>query len=866
MVTRDTFPLTSASHTAIAVLTCVLLGMPAQTFAQAPGSVQGLVQDQSGALVPHAAVELLDGAGTIVATTQTDLSGAFSFTGVSPGDYTIRTSLEGFKPIMTRVRVALGRRATVQKLTLELASIAQEITVERDAASLGTRADANRDAVTIDSAALRDIPIFDRDVVGTLSRFLDASALGTGGVTLVVDGMEARKVGVAPSAIQQVKINQDPYSAEFPRPGRGRIEVITKAGTDKYKGSMDFTFRDAQLNSRDPFADSRPPEQRRIYEAVFGGPVRDGKHTSFLFTLDRSEENLQSIVFAAGPAGPVHAIVPAPDRGLELSTSVNHQQWKRHTLSLRFTNEQSHTSNQGVGGTTLAEAGVDNHGREAQLVFGARSVLNGRLLNEFRFLLGHESGSAVSLHPGQRIVVLDAFTGGGAQTNQRSTEDHFNLAEALTYLHGKHMFKAGFAVPDFSRRGFDDGSYREGSFTFASLEDYALGRPLSFLQQRGDGHIVFLQKVFGAFVQDQINLSDHFSITPGLRYDWQNIFSDINNVAPRLSVAYAIGKNTVIHGGGGVFYDRAGDGPIREVLRSREDRLVRIILLNPAYPDPFASGSANVAVRSVVVLSPDIRIPYTFQFGAGLERVVRKGTTVAVNYLASRGVDLFRSRDINAPLAPLYGDRPSPAYGQIRQIESTGRQTAHSLQVLGRGRLAPRLQGSVQYTIATAHNDTSGINSLPANNYDLSGEFGRADFDQRHRLEALLTLKGGAWANVGVSLSLGSGRPYTQRTGRDDFHTGQTNARPEGVGRNTLQGPGYASLDVRWLHEFAIGSARAGKRDEDAPAFSIGIDAFNVTNRVNYSGLVGTLTSPFYGQAIAAQPPRRVQLSAGFHF
>ena len=115
--------------------------------------------------------------------------------------------------------------------------------------------------------------MFDRDIVGTLSRFLDASAMGTGGVTLVVDGMEARKVGVAPSAIQQVKINQDPYTAEFPRPGRGRIEVITKAGADKYSGSMDFTFRDAQLNARDPFADTRPPEQRRIYEGVLGGPV-----------------------------------------------------------------------------------------------------------------------------------------------------------------------------------------------------------------------------------------------------------------------------------------------------------------------------------------------------------------------------------------------------------------------------------------------------------------------------------------------------------------------------------------------------------------------------------------------------------------
>src|SRR5260221_11981364 len=115
--------------------------------------------------------------------------------------------------------------------------------------------------------------------------------MGTGGVTLVVDGMEARKVGVAPSAIQQVKINQDPYSSEFPRPGRGRIEVITKAGTDKYSGSMDFTFRDAPLNARDPFAETRPPEQRRIYEAVLGRAAFDGPRTHVFFPRERSPGN-----------------------------------------------------------------------------------------------------------------------------------------------------------------------------------------------------------------------------------------------------------------------------------------------------------------------------------------------------------------------------------------------------------------------------------------------------------------------------------------------------------------------------------------------------------------------------------------------
>lgn len=841
----------------------VLLGSPQGSAGVA---LRGVVRDQTGAVLRGARVELRLGDqpdGPVLRTVAADDHGEFLIDALPPGTYSLRVAFEGFRAATVAVRVTGRRPPALQTIVLDLASQTQEVTVSAATDVVNAAANANRDAIVLDDQELRNLPIFDRDIVGALSRFLDASALGTGGPTLVVDGMEARKVGVSPSAIQQVKINQDPYSAEFPRPGRGRIEIVTKAGSERYSGALDFTFRDAQLNARDPFADTRPPEQRRIYEAVIGGPVFDGTRNSFLVTLDRSEENLQSIVFAQGPAGPVHAIVPRPDRGLELSASITHQQGKRHTLSLRFTNEASTTRNQGVGGTTLAEAGVDDRGHEAQIIVGARSVLSGRLLSEFRLLVGHETASTASLDPGRQVVVLDAFTAGGAQADQSTTEDHFNLTESITYVRGKHLFKGGIQVPDFSRRGFDDRANRAGTYTFSSLDDYALGRPLSFSQQQGDGRLVFLQKVFGAFVQDQVRLSDRLSITPGVRYDWQNIFTDTNNVAPRLSIAYALDKQTAVRGGAGVFYDRAGDGPIREVLRSREERLVRVILLAPAYPDPFTGdGTAATAPRSVVTLAPDIQIPLTLQYGVGVERLVRKGTTIAINYLGARGADLFRSHDVNAPPPPLYAARPNPAFGQVRQIESTGRQRSHSVQVMARGRLAPRIKGSVQYTLASAHNDTSGINALPANNYDLASEWGRAPFDQRHRLEALVRLDAGAWADFGLAVSLGTGRPYSLLTGRDDFHTGQTNARPAGVARDSLQGPGTARVDLRWSHEFAIGS-RTG---EDAPAWSIGAAAFNVLNHVNYAGFVGNVSSPFFGRAIAAQPPRRIQLSAGVHF
>ena len=202
---------------------------------------------------------------------------------------------------------------------------------------------------------------------------------------------------------------------------------------------MDVTFRDAHLNARDPFAETRPPELRRIYEGVLGGAVFDGTHTSFLVTADRSEENLQAIVFADGPAGLIHGIVPQPDRGLEWSASLTHQRGKRHTLSLRLTDEVTSTLNQGVGGTTLAESGVTDRGRETQVVFGARSVLTGKLPSEFRLLVGHETGSTLSLHQGRQIVVLDAFTAGGAQADRNTTEDHFNLAESVTYVVTSHQ-------------------------------------------------------------------------------------------------------------------------------------------------------------------------------------------------------------------------------------------------------------------------------------------------------------------------------------------------------------------------------------------------------------------------------------------
>ena len=849
----------TASIRSVFVALGVLVGTPLLTLAQPVADrfiVTGTVQDQTGGVLPGADVVLVAAGGGQERASKCDPTGVFRFADVPAGVYELRAQYEGFKPATVRVRV--GPRAPArQKLVLALANVKQEVTVGDPGVS--TTADRNRDAITVDQQLLRDLPVFDRNVVAAASRFLDPGAAATAGTTLVVDGMEARKVGVAPSAIQQIRINQDPYSAEFARPGSGRIEVTTKSGADEYSGEFNFTFRDARLDAKNAFAATRPPEQRRILEAVFGGPIA-GK-TSFMVSVNREELDLQSVVFAATPSGTVRANVATPQRTLELSGTIAQPFGKKNTASVRMVYTRESSQNDGVGGTSLPEVASNARDHEEEIVYSHQTIITSKLVNQFRLLLGQDHQTTTSLSQAPRIVVLDAFTGGGGQDNVLETERHFTLNETLTWSLGRHAVRAGFAVPDWSRRGFDDRSNFGGTFSFSTLDDYVAGRPYSFVQQRGDGRLAFMHEILGAFVQDQITVRRNLSVSLGARYDWQNFLGDRNNVVPRVSFAYAPGGSTrtIIRGGVGIFNDRVGEGVISDILQSSQGRLFRYVLLDPGYPDPLTGGTSIAdEPTSIVQLAPAIDLPRTVQYSLGVEREIVKGATLAINYTGARGYDLFRSRDINAPSPPLYLERPDPTHGVVRQIETTGRMRSHSLQTTLRGKITRYFNGSVQYVLGRLMNDTGGIGAFPANNYDLSGEWARADSDQRHRFDVLGAITPGRWSTFGVALSLRSGRPYSLRTGHDDYNSGNANGRPPGVARNTLVGPGFAQLDVRWSREFLLTG------DDEGAKVGVGVDAFNVLNHVNYSGYVGNLSSPFFGRAIAAQPPRRLQLSLRF--
>ena len=828
-------------------------------------AITGLVLDPSGAYTPDATVTLRQGSNNVRAQGKTDSTGKFRFDAVPSGNYSVEVQREGFKKSITPVKVPSTSSASLT-ITLALEGISSEVSVSGDdSIQVSTDAAENRDSATVDQSLLEKVPVFDQDYVATMSAFLDSASIGTGGPQVMVNGVAVSSVIVSTSTIQEVRINQNPYSAEIARPGRGTIEIITKDPSSSYHGAFNFIFRDSVLNARDPFSLVRAPEQRRIFEGAIGGPVGHSKSWSFLLSGHRQEEDLQSSVFAQGPSGTIQESVPSPKRDTQLSFRVGHQFSPSHSIFWQYNEWDYPSSNQGVGGVVLPEAATNSDQQERELIFNDRWAPSPKWLSQFQILLGKESHILTSVNAAQQIVVQDAFTSGGAQIDRLDTENHIQLNEIVSWSHGKHFVKFGVNVPDWSRRGIENHNNFGGTYYFSSLAAYAAQQPYAFKQQQGSGKVVYWQAELGGFVQDDYRLRPNLSLSFGLRYNWQNYLNDNTQFAPRFAFAYSPVKSgkIVFRGGAGIFYDRTGPNPIGDVLLYNGQLLKNYLLIDPSYPNPFGvGGPAASQPTSIVQFDPSVREPYTIQYSIGVERQFKKQTTVAVTYGGSRGIGLFRSHDINAPIGPDYQTLPNSAFGFVRQIESAGRQVGNSLDITVRGALTHRLSGLIQYTLSHTENNTGGINWNPANQYDFSGEWSRADFDQRHRLNLLESFNPGKSFTIGVGLAIASGKPYTLTTGQDPFHTGLANERPAGVPRNSLQGPGTVNLDLRVSRDFFLSK----DKKEKGKVVTFGFDAFDVINHVNYLNFVGVQSSPFFGRAVSALPTRRLQLTSRFKF
>jgi hypothetical protein len=845
-----------------------LLALCTMASAQTP-VFGGKVVDPTGAIVPGADVKLKQADEIVVASATTDSDGRFQLIQPKPGDYRLSVALPGFTTLDQALRITSEAIAPLT-LTMNLASVVTSVTVNGDEDVMAVAPEGNRDSATVSADDMKDLPIFDADIVGTLSAFLDAGVAGEGGTTLMVDGVESKTVGISPSAIERVSVNQDPYSAEYRQPGRGQVEIVTKSTADRFHGSTSFTFRDAALNASNYFAKSKPPEQRRIYEGYLTGPIRALRDTAFLFSLTRREEdNFVQVLATTLPVVTAAQNVSAPTRSTDLTMKVSHQYGEKHSGYILYRFHNGSNANQNVGGQVQATAGYVEYQFDMDVTFHDDLTIGANKFNQFDLRLERNLDRTVSDRQMQKVIVEGVGTFGGAQADYYTTEHNPNISDVFSWSLTKYLpqqIKFGVQVSDLARWDIDDYVNRQGTYTFASAAAFAANAPASFSIQQGQSHFPTLFTRPGGFLLDQIQATKRLTVTPGLRYDFQNTLGNTKNgFEPRLSIAYLVDQKhaLVVRTGGGIFIRRVGVNIGQQLARYQFAAERSLLITNDVcYPTCDAKRLA-AEPPNLFTYQPGLQSPVQAYFGLSVERQLTQNSTVTVGYNGYRGWHALRSVDVNAPLPPFTSAaRPNADLAQVLQMQSAGYQKTDGMTVNYRGRIGKMFSGFMQYTFQHADANTSFSTFMPQNQFAPNDEWSRSDFDQRHHLALFGTFYPDKPVTLGIGFYNYSGMPYTITTGNDDFHTGLFNARPTGVARNTLTSGSFQDMQLRLNY---VRKLRPKVKDSEG-VVTFSLSSFNTLNRANFDSYVGVVSSSEFMRPTTASPARRLQLSASYNF
>src|SRR2546427_6570380 len=887
-------------------------------MAQEPGQVQGTVEDPHRAPVAQASVNRSGQPTGTALKTVTDEAGHFVFTEVAPGEYLLQVKMQGFEKAELQLKVG-SSPTPAQRVRLKVATVTEEITVSARSAD-PTAPDQNTTAVDLDHDLLRSLPAKNDNPLAVAALFVDPAANGAEGTKIVVDGVEGDQLDVPLSSIKSIIVNKNPYSTEFGRPGKGRIEVVTRGGSiRRFHRRFSFTFRYASMDARNAFANVRPPRRRELFEGSIDGPLVRDKVTFFLGG-EYLKDNDTAFTNAITPSGPLVESLGIPRRTPRLFGRMDFRLTPLQILSVRYNWSQDSLPNQGVGAFDLPERAWNQTKETHEVRISETAIPSANFSNEVRFDFRSPAKEIRSVSDAPAILVLGAFNSGGGQTSLQDAENAVDFQDLVSYIHGKHTFRFG-AIVKSRLINLSDRSNFGGTFTFSDLAAFTSKQPqpFQFTAKQGDPRVSFNQHEFAYFFQDEMRFWPRFSLLLGLRHELQSNLDDHHNLAPRVALAYTTADGqTVLRVGAGIFYQRQPVTVEHQALLLGGSHLRQIVISDPSFPlvrDP--SALANLPPPSVVRMDPNIRAAYAIQTSLGVERKLGRQSYLSAEYTMLRGLELYRMRDINAPL-PATGLRPDPNFLNIDQFETSGSSHSHSFNLGFRTSLRGRLQIVSQYTLSHAIDDTSGLTSLPADNFDLRGERGRADFDQRHRFNLAGVLKLPHGFAFGLITSVHSGIPYNITTGFDNNHDTVANDRPSlgnpnapftsfgidgsfigqipgvlyngatalsagsfltvnandvhwlilpgagNIGRNIGNGPGFANVDLRVSKKFNLGNIK--KKDERSPDLEFRLDSFNVFNHVNARSFIGTLSSPFFGRANSAYPARELQASVRFSF
>jgi hypothetical protein len=765
--------------------------------AQKLGSLHGQVADPSGAIVPGASVHLSGGGKDFSATSGGD--GSYSFGTLPSGNYTLDVNVTGFTPFSeSGVSIVNGTSRTLN-IPLTIATQEQQVEVTADTRQLDTEPADNGNAVVLsgkDLDALSDDP----DEMQNELTALAGPAAGNGGSQIYIDGFTGGDLPPK-SSIREIRINQNPFSAEFDKLGYGRIEILTKPGTEKLHGQVQASGNDSAFNTSH-FVTSTPPYYQYFLNGSLGGPI--SKRSSYFFSVFAHDTQNILLVNATGspdsPTAPLVQDLDNPQSVVHVTPRVDFQVTPNNTLTIRYQyNRYAHTGD-GPGQLVLASQAYNTHSLENTIQISDSQVFNAHFVNETRFEYERDRDEQLPQNLAPTITVQGAFTGGGSNDGtSRTSVDHWELQNYSTASLKAHSLRFGTRLrvnreADYSNAGTN------GNYNFDSTADFIAGRPSQGSVTKindFNAHATLFDAAL--FYQDDWKVNRKLTFDYGLRFEAQNRIHDHADWGPRIGFAYALdgGKKrppkTVIRAGYGWFFNRFTDASVIQAIHQNGINQQQIVYSNPAYvPGQPPSGAGTVSSRSASYsISPKAKAALDMQGAIGVDRKITKAITANVTYLYSRGVHQYLSDNINAPLydyanntfiTDASGNRqyPFPGQGNLYQFQSEGvyRQDQLITSVNARAR---NYSISAFYVLGYFKSDTSGVNYFPSRQNDIAFDYGRSSTDVRNRLFLVATTTLPYSIQGSIFMIANAESPFNVTTGQDLNGDNQYNERPSVV-------------------------------------------------------------------------------------
>jgi hypothetical protein len=883
---------------------------------QQTGSLRGQVMDENGAVVVGASVTLTDAAGA-QRNVNTDEKGQYVVNSLKPGTYTVQATGTGFAPSLNEVQLAAGAGNTLDiKLGIELQE--EVVAVDGSDSKLNTDPENNASALVLREAELNALSD-DPDQLAADLAAMAGSGDGPNGAQFYVDGFSGAKLPPKAS-IREVRINANPFSAEQDFLGFRRVDILTKPGTDKFRGQGFYNFNDESLNARHPFSPNRAPFQSRLFGGSFSGPISQ-KRSSFFLDFERRDIAENAVVNAlvldaAGNPARFNETILVPQTRTNFSARVDYQLKPNHTLVARFQQGRSGEENGGVGNLSLLSRAFNTSNTDTTFQLTETAVIGASMINETRFQFTRSDRLQQGDNSIATINVRDAFIGGGSQVGRSSyVVNRFELNNASTLISGKHTLKFGGRLRHI-KIADDSTQNPAGTYVFTSLNQYRQvlagvpgARAAQFQLVGGNTTVGATKTDIGLFVQNDWRIAPTFTLSAGLRYEAQTNINDRVNFGPRISFAWAPGgikskdPKTVIRGGGGIFFYNYDED--LTFYTNRFDGINRQQYIIDA-PDFFQSAptadqlAAGSVPQSVWRTADNIEMPYSIKGAISIERQLPYKTTLSAVYTYERDLHYIRARNINAPLpgtfdinVPNSGVRPLGGFANIFLFEDSSRNTDHTVFINFNSRFHSKFSTYGLIGFSSETGDADGPFSFPANSYDLTSEHGRVSGDVRAFANLGLNYNAPWGLTFSSTVRLSSPDRFNIVTGRDTNGDSVFTERPalatdltrpsvvvtrygaldldplpgqQIIPRNFGRGNNLIQVNLRAAKTFQFGKAEA-KSERKPYSFTFSAQVQNIFNRTNLGPIVGNLSSSRFGESTtAATGPRRIDMQVRFNF